>query len=182
MKSRLLLISTILAATAGLGVSTAQAGQPDAQAQAAALLSSSHVAEFANIHNDANASSKSVGDAQAQAAALLSGTRAGDDQNASAQITSRAQRPSLDAQAQAAALLSGSRTTVNEVAQTSATAEKLGDHPAVVAARTWSQRGIDANTFIVAHPARLQLVAASPSENAEIQVAASAAVSGVAGR
>lgn len=38
---------------------------------------------------------------------------------------------------------------------------QLGDHPAVVVART--MRGIDPNTFIVAHPARLQLLAASPS-------------------
>jgi len=40
-------------------------------------------------------------------------------------------------------------------------AVKLGDHPAVVVART--MRRIDPNTFIVAHPARLQLLAASPS-------------------
>jgi hypothetical protein len=38
---------------------------------------------------------------------------------------------------------------------------KLGDHPAVVVART--KRSIDPNTFIVAHPAGLQLLAASPN-------------------
>jgi hypothetical protein len=32
----------------------------------------------------------------------------------------------------------------------------------VLVAQTWSARSIDPNTFIVAHPARLQLVAASP--------------------
>lgn len=38
----------------------------------------------------------------------------------------------------------------------------LGDHPAVVVART--MRKLDPNTFIVAHPARLQLLAAAPTE------------------
>jgi len=47
---------------------------------------------------------------------------------------------------------------------TAQSAEKLGEHPAVIVARNWSARGIDTNTFIVAHPARLQLVAKSPSE------------------
>ena len=32
-------------------------------------------------------------------------------------------------------------------------AEPLGEHPAVIVARTWSSRGIDPNTFIVRHPA-----------------------------
>jgi len=43
--------------------------------------------------------------------------------------------------------------------------EKLGDHPAVTVAKAWKTRGIDPNTFIVAHPAGLKLTAASPSEN-----------------
>jgi hypothetical protein len=34
----------------------------------------------------------------------------------------------------------------------------------VLVARTWSTRGIDPNGFIVAHPARLDLVAAAPTE------------------
>jgi outer membrane PBP1 activator LpoA protein len=42
-------------------------------------------------------------------------------------------------------------------------AETLGEHPAVSVQRSWSTRGIDPNTFIVAHPARLALLAASPS-------------------
>lgn len=46
---------------------------------------------------------------------------------------------------------------------TAQAAEKLGEHPAVIAARNWSARSIDVNTFIVAHPARLQLVAQSPT-------------------
>jgi hypothetical protein len=55
-------------------------------------------------------------------------------------------------------------------------AEKLGEHPAVIVARNWNARAVDPNTFIVAHPARLQLVAASPSQKeqkvAEATVAA----------
>jgi hypothetical protein len=42
-------------------------------------------------------------------------------------------------------------------------AETLGEHPAVLVQRAWSTRGIDPNTFIVAHPARLPLLAASPT-------------------
>jgi hypothetical protein len=83
-------------------------------------------------------------------------------------------------------LLSGSRTTVSESARTTATTEKLGNHPAFAAARTWNARGIDANTFIVAHPVGLQLIAASPSEKedaqrAEIRTVASTKVLGMAG-
>jgi len=42
-------------------------------------------------------------------------------------------------------------------------AESLGEHPAVLVARTWNSRGIDPNTFIVAHPAGLRWVNASPT-------------------
>jgi len=173
MKSRLLLISTLFAATAGLGVSTAQSSEPDAQAQAAALLSSSYVTAPAQV----NASSQSVAsDAQAQAAALLSGTRVRQHANES---TSVAPSQSLDAQAHAAALLGGVRPTVNETPRTTATAV-LGDHPAVVVART--RRSIDPNTFIVAHPARLQLISTPSDENPEALATAAAKVSGAAGR
>ena len=44
-----------------------------------------------------------------------------------------------------------------------ASAEPLGEHPAVVVARTWSSRGIDPNTFIVAHPAGVRWVSESPT-------------------
>ncbi len=43
-----------------------------------------------------------------------------------------------------------------------AIAEPLGEHPAVVVARTWNQRGIDPNTFIVAPPASTQWVSETP--------------------
>ncbi len=39
-----------------------------------------------------------------------------------------------------------------------AIAESLGEHPAVVVARTWNNRGIDPNTFIVAPPASTEWV------------------------
>jgi hypothetical protein len=41
-------------------------------------------------------------------------------------------------------------------------AESLGDHPAVLVSRAWSNRGIDPNTFIVQHPAGPVWVNASP--------------------
>jgi hypothetical protein len=47
-----------------------------------------------------------------------------------------------------------------------AIAEPLGEHPAVVVARTWSTRGIDPNTFILLHPAAPKFLAESPSEKA----------------
>jgi hypothetical protein len=46
----------------------------------------------------------------------------------------------------------------------SAIAETLGEHPAVIVARTWSTRGIDPNTFIVLHPASPRFLALSPTE------------------
>lgn len=61
-------------------------------------------------------------------------------------------------------------------------AEKLGEHPAVIVARTWSARGIDPNTFIVAHPARLQLLAASPSDKEQAVAAKAPEASAAAGR
>lgn len=43
-----------------------------------------------------------------------------------------------------------------------AIAEPLGEHPAVVVARTWNNRGIDPNTFIVAPPSSTQWVHEAP--------------------
>jgi len=42
-------------------------------------------------------------------------------------------------------------------------AQSLGEHPAVLVARSWSSRGIDPNTFIVAHPAGVRWVNESPT-------------------
>jgi hypothetical protein len=47
---------------------------------------------------------------------------------------------------------------------TSAVAEALGEHPAVIVAREWNSREIDPNTFIVLHPAAPQFFAAAPTE------------------
>jgi hypothetical protein len=44
-----------------------------------------------------------------------------------------------------------------------AIAGPLGEHPAVVVARTWNNRGIDPNTFIVAHPASTRWVDEAPT-------------------
>jgi hypothetical protein len=44
-----------------------------------------------------------------------------------------------------------------------AIAEPLGEHPAVLVARTWSSQRIDPNTFIVQHPAGHVWVNASPT-------------------
>jgi hypothetical protein len=98
--------------------------------------------------------------AQAQAAALLSGARPGHGAKTTANVTPSA--VASDAHAQAAALLSGSRSTARN-STISKTGERLGQHPAVLVAQKWSSRGIDPNTFIVAHPAGLELLAAPPA-------------------
>ncbi|HEY5761424.1 MAG TPA: hypothetical protein VIU34_36635 [Steroidobacter sp.] len=49
---------------------------------------------------------------------------------------------------------------------------QLGDHPAVVIART-AKKGIDPNTFIVAHPAGVRQLAASPSDSTVVKTVAS---------
>ncbi|MGH8177513.1 MAG: hypothetical protein ACREV5_14730 [Steroidobacter sp.] len=180
MKSSLLLISAIVATTAGLSVSSnALSSQPDAQAQAAALLRPSDTPVPESARDYGNGSSQSVAvDAHAHAAALLSGLRTGQAAKSSVRIDpSRAARTSPDAQAQAAALLSGARIIVVDTARITATSEKLGEHPAVVVAQTRSTRAIDPNTFIVAHPARLQLIAASPTEKLAQHAQAEAAAS-----
>lgn len=179
MKSSVL-IAAIAAATAAFAVSGSALA--DAQAQASALLSPTNTS--AGFQTQQGASSQSVVlDAQAHAAAVLSGVRPDRVAESSAQVAgSPASRESGDAQAQAAALLSGSRSTSVDVARTTATREKLGAHPAVIVAQTWNSRGIDPNSFIVAHPARLQLISVSPGESetqlAQAKEAAAATVSG----
>jgi hypothetical protein len=49
-----------------------------------------------------------------------------------------------------------------------ASAQALGDHPAVVVARTWNGRGIDTNLFIPAPPASTTWVAAAPGVAEEL--------------
>jgi hypothetical protein len=161
MNSRLFLIPAILATTAAFAAPAAElSAAPDAQAQAAALLSrpetsaSSHAREPAPAHSTASAAP----DAHARSAALLSGVRIGQDAETVVNVTRSA--VALDAHARAAALLGGSRVTA-ENSRISESSEPAGQHPAVLVAQKWRTRGIDPNTFLVAHPARLQLLAAA---------------------
>jgi hypothetical protein len=58
----------------------------------------------------------------------------------------------------------------------SAIAETLGEHPAVIVARTWSTRGIDPNTLIMRHPANPRFrVVPIEKDNATREQAQSAA-------
>ena len=57
----------------------------------------------------------------------------------------------------------------------SAIAETLGEHPAVIVARTWSTPGIDPNTFSVRHPAAPQVLAAAPTEKDKVAASKHAA-------
>src|SRR5688572_146076 len=64
----------------------------------------------------------------------------------------------------------------------SAIAETLGEHPAVLVSRTWSERGIDPNTFIVLHPAGPMFLTESPTEKATREQAQLLARSAVASK
>jgi hypothetical protein len=157
MKSRLLLVPAILAATAAFGAPEYARSEPvDAQSHAATLLSGLRPTAPLAARDDRDAPSSSVAaDAQASAAALLAGRSAGGQANTGARIEpSTADRTQTDAHAHAAALLSGSRTSARERPRVTATAP-FGDHPAVLVAKQWDARGIDPNQFIVAHPASL---------------------------
>jgi hypothetical protein len=61
-----------------------------------------------------------------------------------------------------------SALTLSAVLAQPASAESLGQHPAVLVAQKWKTHGIDPNTFIVLPPVGMQLLPASPT----IQVAA----------
>lgn len=165
MKLRLLLIPAIAVTATALGASpdSAHAESGDAQAQAAALLSRPHTP--ASLTSYERSSSAAV-DAHASAAALLRGDSSGPSENVSARITASTVAPiALGAHAHAAALLRGSHISVGERLRATDTSEPLGEHPAVLVARTWDTRGIDPSTFIVAHPARLELLRASPTDS-----------------
>lgn len=171
MNSRRLLLPAILATTAAFGASAVAFAAPsDAHAQAAELLSRPQTSGSSYAHEPARAYSSSLtaADAQAHAAALLSGVRPTDGAKTTANVTPSA--VAVDAHAQAAALLKGSRITARN-SPISKTSERLGQHPAVLVAQKWSTRGIDPNTFIVAHPARLELLAAPPSDKDGITAA-----------
>jgi hypothetical protein len=63
-----------------------------------------------------------------------------------------------------------------------AIAEPLGEHPAVLLARTWSTRGIDPNIFILLHPAAPKFLAESPTEKTSREQAQPAANAAPASR
>lgn len=158
MKSHLLLVPAILAATAAFGApNDARSAPLDAQSHAAALLSGLHSREaLAAPDQDVAPSSSATKDAQASAAALLAGRSASGQAKIAPQIAApTAARTQADAHAQAAALLSGSRTSAEKHPQITAT-EAFGEHPAVLVAKQWHTRGVDPNQFIVAHPASLR--------------------------
>ena len=120
MNIRLVLITAIVAATAGLGAShSVRAERLDAQAQAAVLLSGRQTLAAMEARDRAAQSSSVSADAQARAAALLSGRPIRKQAKSAVRIepTSVARMQS-DAHAQAAALLSGSRTRVQEPVRT----------------------------------------------------------------
>lgn len=167
MKLRQLVPAILAAATAFGASASSHSATPDAQAQAAALLSRSDVAEPVKAHERPYALSSSVNmDAHASAAALLSGRTSDTNAKASARVAASAGAPTrLDAHAHAATLLRGAHTAVEERSQSTRRSERLNEHPAVLVARTWSTRGIDPSTFIVGHPAGLRLLAASPTES-----------------
>jgi len=168
MNSRQFLIPAILAATAAFGAPADALSAPlDAQAQAAVLLShpQSSAASFAREPAPARSSASATVDAHARSAALLSGVRIGQDATTVVNVTRSA--VALDAHARAAALLGGSRITA-ENSRISESSESLGQHPAVLVAQKWRTRGIDPNTFLVAHPARLQLLAAPETDDDRI--------------
>ena len=159
MNSRLLLIPAILAATAAFSASAdVLPASLDAHAQAAAVLSRPQTSASSYAHEPAPASSapSAAADTHARAAALLTGVHIGH--GAETAVNASRAAAELDAHAQAAALLSGSRITAKN-SRISVTRDTLGQHPAVLVAQKWSTRGIDPNTFVVGHPAGLQLLA-----------------------
>jgi len=114
MNSRPLLISAILASTAAFGFSgNVLSATPDAQAQAAALLSGSPTSGSPNTPAPTYSSALAGVDAQTRAAALLSGVHTGHESKASMSEVPSA--VALDAHAQAAALLSDTGSSRNRI-------------------------------------------------------------------
>jgi hypothetical protein len=164
MKTRLL-FPVIVATAAAFGASASAQSEPtDAQAQARALLNRPLVSEPSKAQEHRYTRSSATMDVHASAAALLSGRSSGSRASNSDHVASAVATKSLDAQAHAATLLRGSGIPVEEALRNTQISRQLEAHPAVRVAESWSTRAIDPNTFIVAHPARLQLLAASSTE------------------
>jgi len=112
MKSRLVPVAAIVAATAALSVSGIAFSEPqDMHVQAAALLSRPHALETSQPYEHTYAPLSFAVDAHASAAALLSGRTGGQKATSVAQSVTTVARTPVNAHTHAAALLSGSRTT-----------------------------------------------------------------------
>ena len=159
-----LLFPVIVATATALGASSGAQSEPTgAQAQAGALLNRPLLSGPTKAQDHRYTRSSTVTDVHASAAALLSGRASGSRASDSDHVASATK--ALDAQAHAATLLRGSGIPVEEALRTSRISRPQEAHPAVRVAQTWSTRGIDPNTFIVAHPAGVQLPAASASQS-----------------
>lgn len=177
MKTRLLLPVIVATATAFGASSGARSESLDAQAQAGALLNRPHMSGPTKAHEHRYTRSVlTVLDVHTSAAALLSGRTSDSLAGDSDHVASAVATKSLDAHAHAATLLRGSDMPVSDGLRSTQMSKPLEVHPAVRVAQTWDTRGIDPNTFIVAHPARLDLLATSSSQS---QPQSAASVSGV---
>ena len=163
MRTHLLFPVIVATATAFGPSSSAQSEPTDAQAEARALLNGSLVSAPTKAQDLPYTRSSAAMGVHASAAALLSGRTSGSRASNSDNVASATK--SLDAQAHAATLLRGSDIPVEEALRTTRISRPQETHPAVRVAQTWSTRGIDPNTFIVAHPAGVQLTAASPAQS-----------------
>jgi hypothetical protein len=174
------LLPAIFATATAFASGSAHSDIADAHAQAAALLSRPYLSGHVQASERQDARSASaVSDAHGRAAALLSGGIPNRQASASRGVMASPIAPVLlDAHAQAAALLSGTHVNADKGSRSTRMSQPLGAHPAVLVAQTWSARGIDPNSFIVAHPARLQLFGVSPSES---QPQSAESVAGVRG-
>jgi hypothetical protein len=159
MRTRLLFAVIVATGTAFGASSSAQSEPTDAQAQASALLNRPLASAPTKAREHRYTRSSTAMDVHASAAALLSGRTSGPGASDSDHVASATK--SLDAQAHAATLLRGSSVSVEGALRSTQASKPLEAHPAVRVAQSWSTRGIDPNTFIVGHPAGVQLLAPS---------------------
>jgi hypothetical protein len=161
MKTRLLFPVIVATATAFGASSSAQSEPTDAQAQASALLNRPMLSAPTKAREHRYIRSSTAMDVHASAAALLSGRTSGSRANEIDHVASAVATKSLDAHAHAATLLRGAGIPVEEDLRSTQVSKPLEAHPAVRVAQSWSTRGIDPNTFIVGHPAGVQLAVPS---------------------
>jgi hypothetical protein len=165
MNTRLLFPVIVATATAFWPLSSAQSEPTDAQAQARALLDRPHLSGPTKAQEHPYTRSSAIMDVHASAAALLSGRTSGARASDSDHVASAVATKSLDAQAHAATLLRGWTIPVEEALRSTWVSRPLETHPAVRVAQSWRTRGIDPNTFIVGHPAGVQLQASLSTQS-----------------